>query len=327
MLFQCTHPKPLTPYQFDFKYSWSEPAVPENNPLTLESIALGRSLFYDTTLSVDSTLSCNSCHFAEFGFADQLAISNGVDGRKGLRNSGSLANVAYLPYFNRDGGVKTLDIFAAVPLEDHDEMGFNLLLAGQRLRSNVEYNNAANEAYGRELDGFVITRALASFLRTFISDNSRYDQYINGKSDVKLTSSEMRGKELFFGKKALCSQCHTGDLFTDFSFQNNGLYASYKDKDRGRERITLDPKDEGKFRVASLRNVELTAPYMHDGSLPTLKSVLQHYSGHGSNHKNQSPLIDSIELSPQEENDIIDFLKTLTDWEFVNNPDFARKSQ
>jgi len=323
LLTQCSQINETTPYIYDLREGWEEPIIPENNPLTYESIALGKSLFFDPALSLDSTISCASCHFAQFGFADQRVLSLGVAGRKGLRNSGTLTNVAYLPYFNRDGGVRTLDIFASVPLEDHDEMGFNLLLASQRLRTNPEYNELAKKAYQRDLDGFVITRSIASYLRTFISDNSRYDQYVNGENGVTLTASEKRGKDLFFSPKAQCSNCHSGNQFTNYAFENNGLLDNYANKDRGRERITLDPRDEGKFRVASLRNIELTAPYMHDGSLPTLKSVLEHYSSHGANHHNENPLIDKIQLSPQEEDDIIDFLKTLTDYDFINNSDFA----
>ncbi len=323
LLSSCFHKeKPIT-YKYQLKKGWKKPIIPENNPLTLKSIALGRSLFYDTALSIDSTISCGSCHIAQYGFADQLSLSPGVEGRKRFRNSGTLTNVAYLPYFNRDGGVKTLDIFASVPIEDHQEMGFNLLLASKRLRLNSVYNSAAYEIYRRELDGFVITRALASFLRTFVSDNSRYDQYINKENGIELSESEKRGEDLFFGDKGHCSKCHSGIQFTNHSFENNGLLDSYAQKDRGRERITLNPEDEGKFRVATLRNIELTAPYMHDGSLPTLKSVLRHYSSHGANHKNKNVILNQIRLTPQEEEDIIAFLKTLTDYEFITNPEFS----
>ena len=326
LLSQCSSKHGTTPYIYNLNEGWEEPIIPDNNPLTLESIALGRSLFFDTALSIDSSISCSSCHFAEFGFADRIPLSLGVEGRLGFRNSGTLTNVAYLPYFNRDGGVKTLDLFSSVPIEDHQEMGFNMLLAGQRLASNSKYAKAAKEAYGREFDGFVITRALSSFLRTFISDNSLYDKVLNEESGVQLNISQQKGKTLFFGDKAHCSKCHSGIQFTDYSFQNNGLLDSFENKDRGRERLTFNPADEGKFRVATLRNIELTAPYMHNGSLPTLESVLQHYSSKGSQHKNKNPLIDEIELTSDDEKNIIEFLKTLTDKDFINNPEFSRPS-
>jgi len=319
---QCSKPPSTTPFTYQLKEGWPEPIIPDNNPLTKESIALGRALFYDTALSVDSTVSCNSCHFAQFGFAHNVSISPGIKGRLGLRNSGTLTNVAFLPYFNRDGGVRTLDIFASVPLEDHDEMGFNLLLASKRLQENPTYVKAAKSIYNRNLDGFVITRSIASFLRTFISDNSKYDQTLDTNLTVTLTAPEQRGRDLFFGDRAHCSSCHSGILFTDFSFQNNGLLDSYIGKDRGRERLTHDPADEGKFRVATLRNVALTAPYMHNGSLATLQDVLQHYAAHGSHHRNKNPIIDSIRLTQQDQEDIISFLHTLTDYEFINNPAF-----
>ena len=325
VLSSCTNKGELTPYEYELRDGWHEPSIPINNPITHESIALGKALFYDVSLSVDSTISCASCHKASNGFADSVPLSKGVEGRLGFRNSGTLTNVAYLPYFNRDGGVKTLDIFSSVPIEDHQEMGFNLLLAGKRLRSDSKYQEASRKIYGRDLDGFVITRALASFLRTFISDNSRYDQYLESKDESLLNDAEKRGMALFFSPKAQCSNCHMGQLFSDFSFQNNGLYDSYAHKDRGRERITLEPSDEGRFRVATLRNIALTAPYMHDGSLPTLESVLRHYANHGSSHKNKSKIIDRIDISPEEEKDIVAFLKTLTDDEFIQNPDFLQE--
>ena len=323
LLVQCSTKQVSTPYTFQLNEGWEEPNFPDNNPLTLESIELGRNLFYDTAMSIDSSISCASCHLAQYGFADHIPLSVGVGGQLGFRNSGTLTNVAYLPYFNRDGGVKTLDIFSSVPIEDHQEMGFNMLLAGQRLGLNSKYAKAAKEVYGRAFDGFVITRALASFLRTFISDNSLYDKVLNGENDVFLNQSQEKGKALFYGDKAHCSKCHSGIQFTDYTFQNNGLLDSYANKDRGRERITLNPSDEGKFRVATLRNIELTAPYMHDGSLPTLDSVLQHYSNHGAPHKNKNPLIDEIDLTSEDQKNIIEFLKTLSDKEFINNPAFA----
>lgn len=322
VLSQCSTKQEPTPYVYNLNEGWEAPNIPNNNPLTEESIELGRLLFFDPALSVDSTISCSSCHHAAFGFADNKPLSFGVKGSPGFRNSGTLTNVAYLPYFNRDGGVKTLDIFASVPIEDHQEMGFNMLLAGQRLATQPSYAKAAQEIYDRDFDGFVITRSIASYLRTFISDNSLYDQVMNKKTGAKFSDAETRGKDLFFSSKSNCSQCHSGLQFTNYAFENNGLYESYANKDRGRERITLDPEDEGKFRVATLRNIEMTAPYMHDGSLPTLESVLGHYASHGSNHKVKNPLIDEIELNEQEQSDIIAFLKTLTDLDFLNNSNF-----
>lgn len=327
LLSQCTSPNiQPTPYTLQIKEGWKTPVIPENNPLTEESIALGRALFFDNTLSVDSSISCSSCHLAQKGFADNPSLSFGVEQRLGFRNSSTLTNVAFLPYFNRDGGVKTLDIFPSVPIEDHQEMGFNLLLAGKRVAQNPAYVKAAKTAYGRKMDGFVITRSIASYLRTFISDNSLYDQYLMDSSQVKLTPSQSRGKHLFFSDKANCSKCHSGVQFTDYTFQNNGLYASYETRDRGRERLTFDPADAGKFRVATLRNIELTSPYMHDGSLNTLEDVLNHYANNGADHKNEHPLIDQISLTEEDQKDIIAFLKTLTDYDFINNPSFTKPS-
>jgi len=313
----------LSPYQNDLRDGWPDIIIPENNPLTYASINLGKQLFFDSRLSVDNSISCASCHKPENGFADGVTKSLGVDGARGFRNSGSLTNVAFLPYFNRDGGVKSLDVFSAVPIEDHAEMGFNLLLMAEQLKKDKNYVHQAKEIYDRPIDGFVVTRALASYLRTFISDNSDYDRYFYDGDSLAMTASQQRGYQLFKGK-GQCINCHSGVNFSNYEFENNGLYNSYKNIDRGRERITLDHEDEGKFRVASLRNIALTAPYMHDGSLSDLQSVLAHYSSNGKNHDNENPLIDNIDLSEEESNDIIRFLQSLTDSEYIANDNFRR---
>lgn len=292
--------------------------IPDNNPMTIASVNLGRQLFFDKRLSGDGTISCANCHKATSGFADGATKSLGVDGALGFRNSGALANVAYLPYFNRDGGVRSLDVFSAVPIEDEDEMHHNIRILAHQLQGDDYYQYQAKGIYNRPIDAFVITRALGSYLRTFVSDDSPYDRFLIDNDRSMLDSDQLAGFNLFFGDKAQCGHCHSGRLLSNFEFENNGLYPDYAGKDRGRERVTLDSLDSGKFRVAPLRNVALTAPYMHDGSLPDLESVLDHYASKGNNHPNEHPLIDQIDIDEREKGQIIAFLHALTDTSFVN---------
>ena len=296
------------------------PTIPENNTLTSARIALGKKLFYDPILSIDTTLSCVSCHKPALAFSDSVPISPGVHGRLGFRNAPSLANTAYLDLINKDGGVVKLDMQAVVPIEDEDEMGLPLVYAAQRLREHPEYPKLCKEAYDQPPNPFVITRALAAFQRTMISGNSLYDQYMQGKKDA-LDSAQIRGMELFFSDRTQCSECHAGFNFTTNQFENNGLKEDYSG-DLGRQRVTSKEKDEGKFRVPSLRNIAVTAPYMHDGSVPTLQAVITHYNSGGKQHPNKSNDIQPLKLSPQEQSDMIRFLEALTDSMFLYNPEY-----
>ena len=312
----------MSNYQLELREGWPEIEIPDNNPMTIASVKFGKELFFDRRLSIDSTVSCANCHKPELGFADATPLSVGVKGRLGFRNSGSLTNVAYIPYFNRDGGVKTLDRFSLVPIEDHDEMNLNLLVMRDRLSKDQSYINQAKAIYNRRPDAFAVSRALASYLRTFISDSSPYDRYVYDGDSTALNASQKRGYDLFFGDKAKCSTCHNGINLTNYQFENNGLYSDYNNKDRGRQRVTDNPDDEGKFRVASLRNVALTSPYMHDGSLPDLNAVLDHYQNQGESHATKSPLINIINVTDLEKEDIILFLGALTDTAYIQDTKF-----
>ena len=178
----------------------------------------------------------------------------------------------------------------------------------------------AQEAYGRKMDLYVITRAIAAFERTLISGNSRYDQFFyQGKKDA-LSEKEKKGMELFFSERLACSICHGGFDFTEYSLENNGLYRDYEDK--GRNRVTSKEEDIGKFKVPTLRNVALTAPYMHDGSLKSLEEVIDHYQLGGKGHPNQHPATQGFEISATEKQELLLFLQSLTDEEFIHNPDF-----
>jgi cytochrome c peroxidase len=308
-----------TAYVLDIPTGFPAPIVPEDNELTIARVALGKRLFYDPNISVDSTISCASCHKQELAFADDQSISPGVQGRLGFRNAPTLANLAYLTYVNKDGGVPKLDLQALVPIEDHAEMAFSSILRlAERLNSDESYRSDFLKAYDEEASPFTITRALGAFQRILISGHSFYDQYLEGQ--YQLSESELAGMSLFFSERTQCSTCHSGFNFTDNSFKNNGLYKTYEDW--GRRRVTTLMEDDGKFRVPTLRNINLTAPYMHDGSLPNLEAVIEHYNSGGQTHPNKHQTITPLNLSETEKENLVSFLKTLTDSSFINNPAF-----
>lgn len=295
------------------------PAIPfpADNPYTERKWQLGKQLFYDKILSIDKTISCGSCHKPELAFSDRTAKSIGAGNAIGRRNSPSLANVAYHPYYTREGGVPTLEMQILVPIQEHDEFNFNIVTIAERLQAIPEYVAMSEEVFGRKPDPYVITRAIATFERTLVSGSSAYDQYEQeGKKGV-LSAAAVRGKELFYSSRTQCSACHSGFNFTNYSIENNGLYTDYADN--GKERLTGNIDDRAKFKVPSLRNVALTAPYMHDGKLATLADVLAHYNCGGQAHINKSKLIKPLGLSQNEQLDIIAFLESLTDYEFINN--------
>jgi cytochrome c peroxidase len=302
--------------------SWfPELPVPEGNLLTSERIALGRRLFYDPLLSSDSSISCASCHIQSLGFAEARQVSIGVEGRAGQRNAPSLGNVAYVPALNADGGIPTLELQAQAPIFAHEEMDFTIAGFLGRIADDATYTAQFQAAYGREPDAFGISRGLASFQRTFISGNSRFDRFEYMNEASALTEAEQRGRELFFSSATQCSACHAPPLFTTFEYANIGLFESYADS--GRARITHLPQDNGKFRVPSLRNIALTGPYMHDGSMPTLHEVVAHFNAGGVGHPFQDARVRPLQLTPQQVDDLVAFLGALTDDAFITDPDLG----
>jgi cytochrome c peroxidase len=293
--------------------------ISADKELTVFKVALGKQLFFDKRLSRDSSVSCGSCHFQENAFADFKPKSIGINNAIGMRNAPSLANIGYHPNLFRDGGATNLETQILVPIEDENEMGFSIPEAVDRLKQDAKYNELSLKAFDRNFDAFVLTRSIAAFERTMLSGNSRYDQFMNGNVSA-LNDSEKRGKDLFFSTQTKCSECHTGFDFTDYNFKNIGLYEAYADT--GRERITLNPSDKGKFKTPSLRNAEVTAPYMHDGSIATLEEVVEHFNSGGKNHPNKDPLMQPLNLTTQKKQDLVSFLKSLTDESFLNNPAF-----
>lgn len=298
-----------------------EMPFPEGNEYTKARWDLGKKLFYDPILSVDNTLSCASCHKTQLAFADDKAFSPGVKNRPGVRNAPSLANVGYHPYLLREGSVPTLEMQVLVPVQEENEFDHNMVAIAQLLQSDAEYIRMSKEAYNRQPDPFVITRALSTFQRTLISGNSPYDKWTYQNKPQALNESQQRGLQLFFGK-AQCASCHGGFNFTNYAFENNGLYTHYKD--RGKARLTNLSEDEAVFKVPSLRNIEVTAPYMHDGSLNSLMAVIEHYNSGGKNHPNKSEVLKPLHLSETEKQDLVAFLKSLTDREFIDNVNFKK---
>ncbi|MFN0013813.1 MAG: cytochrome-c peroxidase, partial [Saprospiraceae bacterium] len=293
---------------------------PPDNALTRSRVALGKRLFFDPALSRDSTVACATCHHPHLAFADSLSTSPGIEGRAGARNSPTLANVGYQHNLLREGGVPTLEMQVLVPIQEHNEFDFNILEIAERLGRMPDYVTMARQAYGREPDAFVITRAIAAFERTLLSGNSPFDQWFFQKKTTALSAAAKRGYDLFQSEKTGCGKCHAGFLFTNEQFANNGLYETYSDP--GRLLLTGLESDRAVFKIPTLRNVAVTAPYMHDGSLHTLEGVLDHYQSGGKNHPNKSPLIRQLALTSAERTDLLAFLNSLTDEDFLTNPAF-----
>lgn len=290
---------------------WQSPeiAFPEDNPFTEASVNLGGALFFETLLSKDSTLSCEGCHMMNSAFADHLPVGEGIKGRHVTRNSPTVFNVAFQPYLMMDGKFATLEDQVLGPINEHNEFDMTSEEIVARLKSVKLYNDLSQEAYQSELTIEVVQKSIANFERSLISENSRFDQYM--KEEIALTSQEMHGWKLFKSDDLNCTGCHNGFNFTNYSFENNGLYAVYSDS--GRALITKKEVDLAKFKVPTLRNIALTYPYMHDGSFKTLESVIDHYAKGGTTHASKSSLVNGFQIRPEEKLALISFLKSLTE--------------
>lgn len=298
------------PFPLELPIGFPFPDIPEDNPLTTASVQLGKALFFDPRLSRDGTISCASCHLPELAFSDGLAVSIGIEGRLSVRNSPSLGNVAYHDNFFRDGGVPTLELQVIAPIHDPVEMDHDIQMAAAHLSEVEPYERLSMLAYGRPMDAWVLTRAIASYERTLISGWSRWDRWMNG-DPTAMSTSEVRGWQLFNSPALNCISCHSGFDLSDQGFHNIGQYLEYTDP--GRERISLLAEDFGKFKTPSLRNVARTAPYMHDGTMATLDEVLDHFASGGLAHPNRSPLLQTFVQDGQERADLLAFLHALND--------------
>lgn len=291
------------------------------NKVTTEGFELGRKLFYDGILSRDGSISCGSCHIQSSAFTHHSHdVSHGIDDLLGDRNAPPVMNLAWSPSFLWDGGIHNLDLFAIAPIENPVEMDESMSNVLEKLRNHNEYPKLFKRVFGSdEIRTEHFLKALSQFQLSLISANSKYDKYLLGDLNA-LNNEEIFGLNLFNEK---CSSCHSGVLFTDFSFRNNGILHF---GDLGRARITLNVEDEYKFKVPSLRNIAMTAPYMHDGRFYTLEAVLNHYSDQIIESKNLDPLLkNKIKLTETEKKAIISFLHTLTDKQFITNRQFSEQ--
>lgn len=288
------------------------PPVPADNPLTLASVKLGKALFFDERLSLGRGISCASCHQPGRAFSDTVALSIGVGGLTGFRNAPTLANVAYPPLLMRDGGAPSLEQQVLIPLLDTVEMGATVDAVVAALGDVEPYRSGSMAAYGRPFDLFVLTAALASYERTLISGHSRFDRFFYQNDSSALTAEEQRGWAIFNDERGKCSACHSGFDLSDHDFHNIGTSLDHT-SDAGRQRLTLHPGDRGKFKTPTLRNIALTAPYMHDGSMATLVEAVEHFNSGGLADPNKDPLLEPLQLSNQEKADLVAFLRTLTD--------------
>ena len=335
-----------------------EPRVPADNPMSTAKVELGRHLFYDKRLSVNATLSCASCHQQERAFVDSGALSHGATGEPTHRNALSVANSAWNATYNwANPAIVTLEQQVLVPLFSQNPVEMSVTDANkqkilEQLNQDPVYQTLFPAAFPEAEEAMTMSdviMALASFQRSIISVNSRFDRFVLGKEE--LDESAQRGFDLFFGEKAECHHCHGSFNFNDqvirrnsrlisTVFHNNGLYnidneGKYPYPNRGLYEFTGKPEDMGAFRSPSLRNVEVTGPYMHDGSVGTLEEVVEQYArggrltidgkyaGDGRLNPYRSSLIGRIDLSEQDRKDLVSFLKSLTDQTLIDDERFS----
>jgi len=284
--------------------------IPQNNLMEKHKIELGHLLFFDTRLSVDDTISCASCHNPNFGFTDGKPVSTGFDGQKGKRNAPTVINRVFGKSQFWDGRVASLEEQALGPLANPIEHGFdNIDTVVERVKSMSSYTQLFNKAFYRKATAEDIGKALAAFERTILSGDSRFDKYNLGAREA-LTEQEIKGMKLFNGK-ANCSNCHSGFNFTDEEFHNIGIGVSVDNQDLGRGGVTGKAEDKGAFKTPTLRDITATAPYMHDGSIATLEEVISFYNRGGNKNDNLSPQIEPLNLSGDEQGNLVAFLKAL----------------
>ncbi|HKE92750.1 MAG TPA: di-heme enzyme [Povalibacter sp.] len=346
-----------TPYVWNLPQGFPQPRVPPDNPLTVEKVALGRRLFHDTNLSANRTQACASCHQQAHAFAEPAMTATGSTGQHHRRNTMALVNVAYASTLTwAHPGLTTLEQQMLIPMfgDQPVEMGIGgheaEVLA--RLRADAEYRRLFARAFPHERDPISLqntVRAIASFVRTLISFGSPFDRYAYHGDDSALTAAQVRGLNLFMSERLECSHCHSGFNFSQFvthestvaaekPFHVTGLQYpadSVAAIDRGVFDVTADPHDRDRFKAPTLRNIERSAPYMHDGSLATLNDVIDFYAAGGRNvesgdlrgdgrlHPDKSPFIRGFTLTAEEKSDLLAFLASLTDEQFLTNPDFG----
>jgi len=284
--------------------------IPADNPQTDAKIKLGRQLYFDGRLSANDEISCATCHDPKTGWAGHDATDTGVGGRVGNRNSGTIVNSGYMKYQFWDGRAGSLEEQALGPIHNPVEMGETLENVVRKLNAIPGYKRQFQEIFHSDVTTDGIAKAIASFERTIASGPSAYDRLLGGDKKA-LNAEALRGMEIFNGK-GTCVACHSGPLFSDQSFHNLGIGMNAAKPDVGREAVTKDQKDSGKFKTPGLRNVANTYPYMHDGQTPTLEAVVELHNMGGIPNPNLDPLIKPLGLTDTEKKDLVAFLKALT---------------
>jgi cytochrome c peroxidase len=310
-----------TPIYFEVPKGWPQPKYDfKKNPLTEEGFQLGRHLFYDPIISRDSTISCSSCHLQQTGFTHvDHDLSHGIEGKIGTRNSLALINLAWTTNFHWDGGVNNLEVQAINPIESPTEMDGKLENVIAKLQQSGKYRALFTKAFGDEkITSQRLLKALAQFTVSLKSTNSKYDKVM--RLEENFSANEQRGYDLF---KVNCASCHTEPLFSSDKFENNGLAVDESLHDLGRIKITYRNEDKQRFKVPTLRNIQFTFPYMHDGRFKTLTDVVKHYNSLGNNKNLPKELAQPMNLSDNDRVDLVAFLQTLTDKEFLYNKRFS----
>ena len=346
------------------EYDWNlpewtpKPVVPENNPMTAEKVELGRHIFYEPRLSITGKYSCASCHKQSLAFTDGKKVAIGSTNESHARNSMSLANVAYSPVLTwANPIIISLENQALIPIFGEHPIEMGMVGKEQQMiqwmRDDPNYRQMFASAFGDKQPVTVsnLTKAIASFQRSLVSFKSPYDRYRYQGEVNAISAAAKRGEKLFNSERMECFHCHSGInfsdsvkhenlAFTETAFHNTGLYnidgaGSYPPENIGIKEITQEPGDMGRFKAPSLRNIALTAPYMHDGSVATLREAIAHYqaggrtisdgeyAGVGSANPYKSGFIKGFEVTESEINDLIAFLESLTDQEFISNPDYS----
>ncbi len=285
-------------------------AIPADSPQNDAKVALGRQLYFDRRLSADSTISCATCHDPEMAWANHNPVDVGIKGRRGTRNSGTILDAAYMDFQFWDGRAKTLEEQALGPIHNPVEMGDTLENVVRKLGAIDGYRTQFKAVFGSEVTTDGIGKAIAAFERTVLSGPSPYDRYMAGDKGA-MPQAAVRGLRLFNGK-ARCRTCHGGPMFSDQGFHNLGVGMDRPDPDIGREAVTKDPKDRGRFKTPTLRNVALTWPYMHDGSVRTLADVVELYDAGGVKNPTLDILITELDLTNDEQTDLVAFMEALT---------------
>ena len=284
--------------------------VPADNPQTEAKVALGAQLFFDPRLSADGTISCATCHDPDKAWANHDPVDTGIEGRKGTRNSGTILDAAYMDFQFWDGRARTLEEQALGPIHNPAEMGETLENVVRKLDAIEGYRRQFNVVFGTGVTTDGIAKAIAAFERSVLSGPSPYDRYLAGDKSA-MSAEAIRGLRIFNGK-AKCKTCHGGPMLSDQGFHNIGVGMDRPRPDIGREAVTNEPKDRGRFKTPTLRNVALTWPYMHDGSEKTLADVVAFYNRGGLPNPNLDIFVMPLELTGDEQKDLVAFLEALT---------------